>query len=104
MCGWGSRRGSGWERRLALAQPKSPLPGQSLWLHITGVQNSEPATARIPIVTLFLPEEMSNSSQDPFPGSSDRVVVQTGLSISGRALCLWLHTLWRVVVSQWVPL
>lgn len=40
VCGWGSRRGSGWEGRLALSQLKSPLPGQSLRLSRTGVQNS----------------------------------------------------------------
>lgn len=51
------------------------------------------------VVTLFLDGELISSSQDPFPGSNDRLVIQTGLSISGRALSPWLHTLCRVLVS-----
>lgn len=45
-----------------------------------------------PTVTLFLHGELISSSQDPFPGSNDRLVMQTRLSISDRAVSPWLHT------------
>lgn len=48
-CGWGSRRGSGWKGRLAIAQPKSPVAWTEFFpLRGTGAQHSEAAPAGLP--------------------------------------------------------
>lgn len=74
VCGWGSRRGSGWEERLAIAQCESRcLDSPSRYV------GQVPSTLKLPswapITSLYL-DWKGMASQDPSPGSHGRLGLQ----------------------------